>query len=335
MYYSVLVVESVPEVIRVNLTLLVNNSLITQDYDCIIKEWLLDAEISDNSKSTYEFALKRYIKYLEDNNKGSSRNTIIEFKNEMISCYSNSTAYILLSGIKSFYRYLSRKYNIQDIAKDVKLPKIPRGFKKDCLSVEQVSQLLSSLKEDTLTHLRDKAMINLFIRCGLRCCEVINANIEDISTKDGQKVLYIKGKGHTEKDDFVVLTADMLRILDKYLIARKDYIDKSPLFASVSNRSYGKRLDSSTIRAICKRYLKAIGINSPRVSVHSLRHTAVTLSILAGAGIIDVRDFARHTDINTSLRYIHNLKRLENAPELKIDEFLKENISNKKDEIIS
>src|SRR5699024_7079663 len=160
-----------------------------------------------------------------------------------VNSYSNSTAYILLSGVKSFYRYLARKYSIQDVAKDVKLPKIPRGFKKDCLTVEQVSQLLNSLNENTLAQLRDKAMINLFIRCGLRCCEIINANIEDIGTKDGQKVLYIKGKGHTEKDDFVVLTTDMLRILDKYLVKRKEYIDKSPLFASVSNRSYGKRLD--------------------------------------------------------------------------------------------
>ena len=317
-----------------DLSILIDNKLIVHDYDFIIKDWLLDAEISANSKDTYEYAVKRYIKYLQENEVSSTRNTVIEFKNKMIDSYSNSTAYILLSGVKSFYRYLARKYNIQDVAKDVKLPKIPRGFKKDCLTVEQVSQLLSSLKEDSLTHLRDKAMINLFIRCGLRCCEVINANIEDISTKDGQKVLYIKGKGHTEKDDFVVLTSDMLKILDKYLVMRKEYIDKSPLFASVSNRSYGKRLDSSTIRAICKEYLKVIGINSPRLSVHSLRHTAITLSILAGASIVDVRDFARHTDINTSLRYIHNLKRLENAPELKIDEFLKQNTSNKKDEII-
>lgn len=318
-----------------NLSLLIDNKLIVQDYDFIIKDWLLDAEISINSKDTYEYAVRRYIKYLQDNEVTSTRNTVIEFKNEMINSYSNSTAYILLSGVKSFYRYLARKYNIQDVAKDVKLPKIPRGFKKDCLTVEQVSQLLNSLNEDTLVHLRDKAMINLFIRCGLRCCEVINANIEDIGTKDGQKVLYIKGKGHTEKDDFVVLTADMLRILDKYLVMRKEYIDKSPLFASVSNRSYGKRLDSSTVRAICKSYFKNIGINTPRVSVHSLRHTAITLSILAGAGIIDVRDFARHTDINTSLRYIHNLQRLENAPEIKIDEFLRKNSSKEKDEIIS
>ena len=318
-----------------DLELIINQNIVKQDYQNIIDNWLLESEISDNSKFTYELGLKRYISYLTEHNNMSSRTSIIEFKNELITKFSNSTAYIYISGIKSFYRYLARQYNITNIASDVKLPKISRGFKKDCLTVEQVRKLLDSLEDGILVKARDKAMINLFIRCGLRCCELINANIEDISTKDGLKVLYIKGKGHNEKDEFVVLTNDMLEILDKYLAMRKDYIDKSPLFASVSNRSYGKRLDSSTIRSICKDYLRKIGIDTQRISVHSFRHTAITLSILAGSNLIDVKDFARHTDINTSLRYIHNLKRLENAPELKIDEFLKENTNIKKDEIFS
>ena len=318
-----------------NLKLIVNQEIVNQDYQKIIDNWLLESEISDNSKFTYELGLKRYISYLSENKITSTRSSIIEFKNKLIKEFSNSTAYIYISGIKSFYRYLSRNYNIPNIASDIKLPKIPRGFKKDCLTVEQVYTLLNSLEDGTLVKARDKAMINLFIRCGLRCCELVNANIEDIGTKDGLKVLYVKGKGHNEKDDFVVLTNDMLEILDKYLVLRKDYIDKSPLFASVSNRSYGKRLDSSTIRGICKEYLRNIGVDTPRISTHSFRHTAITLSILAGSNLVDVKDFARHTDINTSLRYIHNLKRLENAPELKIDEFLKKNTNRKKDEINS
>lgn len=315
-----------------NLELIINKETINQDYQKIIDNWLLESEISSNSKITYESGLKRYISYLSENNIISTRTSIIEFKNKLIREFSNSTAYIYISGIKSFYRYLSRNYNIPNIASDIKLPKIPRGFKKDCLTIEQVYTLLNSLEDSTLVKARDKAMINLFIRCGLRCSELVNANIEDIGTRDGLKVLYVKGKGHNEKDDFVVLTNDMLEILDKYLVMRKNYIDKSPLFSSISNRSYGKRLDSSTVRAKCKDYLRSVGIDTPRVSTHSFRHTAITLSILAGSNLVDVKDFARHTDINTSLRYIHNLKRLENAPELKIDEFLK---NNKKDDFIS
>lgn len=298
-------------------------SVLQQDYNCLISDWLLNAEISANSMSAYETGLRRYIKYLNDNGKVSSRSSIIQFKNELLNNFSNSTAYIYVSGIKSFYKYLADKYNIPNVAGNIKLPKIPHGFKKDCLTLEQVNQLLSSLTDDTLTRARDKAMINLFIRCGLRCCELVNANISDISTKDGRKVLYIKGKGHTEKDEYVVLSDDMLSIIDKYLSMRRGYIDKSPLFASCGNRSNGNRLDSSTVRYICKNYLKDIGINSRRVSTHSFRHTSVTIAILAGSNLVDVRDFARHSDINTSLRYIHNLKRLDNAPELKIEEMLR------------
>jgi site-specific recombinase XerD len=105
-------------------------------------------------------------------------------------------------------------------------------------------------------------MINLFIRCGLRGCELINANIEDIHTLEGNKVLYIQGKGHEDKDEYVVLTNYLIKLIDKYLIMRRDYIDKSPLLASCGNRSYGHKLDSSTVRRICKEYLKNIGIYS-------------------------------------------------------------------------
>lgn len=315
-----------------NLELIVNHEITKEDYQQIIDNWLLESEISENSKSTYQLGLQMYIDFLVKNRKTSSRASVIEFKNKLIEEYSNSTAYIYIYGVKSFYRYLSRNNNIPNIASDVKLPKIQKGFKKDCLTVDQVYSLFNSLEDNTLVKARDKAMINLFIRCGLRCCELINANIEDIETKEGVKVLYVKGKGHNQKDDFVVLTADMLEILDKYLRLRKDYIDKSPLFASVSNRSYNKRLDSSTIRSICKEYLRNVGIDTPRISTHSFRHTSITLAILSRSNLVDVKDFARHTDINTSLRYIHNLKRLENAPELKINEFLKENADRKKDE---
>ena len=120
-------------------------SVLQQDYNCLISDWLLNAEISANSMSAYETGLRRYIKYLNDNGKVSSRSSIIQFKNELLNNFSNSTAYIYVSGIKSFYKYLADKYNIPNVAGNIKLPKIPHGFKKDCLTLEQVNQLLSSL----------------------------------------------------------------------------------------------------------------------------------------------------------------------------------------------
>lgn len=294
---------------------------LTDNYNHIINDWLTDIEVSKNTSITYQKGINKYIEYLLSNNLESSKQSIIGFKNELIKEYSNATAYIYIASIKSFYKYLSKIYYISDIASDVKLPKISKGFKRDCLAIDEIYTLFNSLKEDTIVQLRDKVMINLFVRCGLRTCELKNINVEDISTINGQKILYIKGKGHIEKDEYVILTDFMMNLINKYLLQRKNYIDKSPLFISHSNRTSGKRLDNSTIRFICKKYLKQVN-NSPKISTHSFRHTAITISILAGSNLIDIKDFARHSSVNTTLKYVHNLKRIENAPELKIDEFL-------------
>jgi integrase/recombinase XerC/integrase/recombinase XerD len=65
-----------------------------------------------------------------------------------------------------------------------------------------------------------------------------------------------------------------------------------------------------------------MGIDDSRITAHSLRHTAITLSLLAGATPQEARAMARHADINTTLIYAHNINRIAQAPEKKIDEFL-------------
>ena len=145
---------------------------------------------------------------------------------------------------------------------------------------------MKSIDRTTLVGARDYAMVNLFLRTGLRSCEVNRANIEDIRNKDGEIVLYVQGKGRTDKDEFVVLTPSMLNILNEYLNMReqKQHItDTSPLFISLSDRNFGERLSLFSIRWLVKNILREAGINSKRLTTHSTRHTAITLSLLSGA----------------------------------------------------
>jgi integrase/recombinase XerD len=58
------------------------------------------------------------------------------------------------------------------------------------------------------------------------------------------------------------------------------------------------------------------------LTAHCLRHTAVTLALQAGATIQEVQAFARHANINTTLIYAHNIDRIRDAPERKIDALL-------------
>ena len=165
-------------------------------------------------------------------------------------------------------------------------------------------------------------MLNLLIRTGLRSVEAIRADVEDIRQQGGEALLWIQGKGQDAKDQFVVLTPDSLRPIYEYLQARGTPGQDKPLFASISDRNGGGRLTTRTIRRIAKDRLREIGVDSDRLTAHSLRHTAITLSLEAGATVQEAQALGRHANINTTLIYAHNIDRLKNAPERMIDKLL-------------
>ncbi len=61
--------------------------------------------------------------------------------------------------------------------------------------------------------------------------------------------------------------------------------------------------------------LKRAGLDSSRLSAHSLRHTAITLALKGGATLQQAQAMARHTDPKTTLVYVHNLARVEAGAE--------------------
>lgn len=68
--------------------------------------------------------------------------------------------------------------------------------------------------------------------------------------------------------------------------------------------------------------MKEAGIESERITAHSLRHTAVTLALLAGATVQEAQAMARHSSINTTMIYAHNIDRLETPAEGRIEDLL-------------
>ena len=69
-----------------------------------------------------------------------------------------------------------------------------------------------------------------------------------------------------------------------------------------------------------KKVCKNAGIDK-NLRVHSTRHTAITLAILAGATVEKVRDFAAHKNLATTNRYIHSVDKLKNNAGDLIDVF--------------
>ena len=227
-----------------------------------------------------------------------------------------------MTAVRKFFEWAEGEGHYLNIAKGIKGAKKPKGFRKDPLTVSQIKDLLNSIDRETIQGKRDFALLNLLIRTGLRTIEVIRADIGDIRQEGGEAVLWIQGKGRDIKDEFVLLTGETLKPIRAYLSIRGEVSGGSPLFVSDSHRNTGGRLTTRSIRRIVKARLRDIGINDGRLTAHSLRHTAITLSLIGGATIQEAQVLGRHSSLDTTMIYAHNLDRVTNAPERHIDALL-------------
>ena len=297
----------------------------TLDYSVIIDRFLEAHDIKPKSKETYRRALRQFFTYLETEGvTRPTRETLIAYKayliDKQLSAYTVS-AYII--ALRKLFQWTESERLYANIASQIKGQKKPKGFKKDALSVKQAQKLLIDMETDTLSGARDYALVNLLVRTGLRTIEAVRANVEDIRQQGEQAVLFIQGKGRDSKDDIVILTEETLEPIRAYISMRGQGVkDSSPLFISHSDRNYGQRLTTRSVSRIVKDKLQASGLDDKRLTAHSLRHTAVTFSLIGGASIQEAQTLARHSDINTTLIYAHNLDRIAKAPELKIDALL-------------
>lgn len=293
----------------------------------LIEKFILSQDITEKSREAYRKSLKQFFAFLRDLNlelNSLLREHILSYKDFLKKRgLSANTVSAYLVSVRKFFEWTEAIKLYPNIARGIKGAKKPKGFRKDSLTVRQVFSVLGSISKETIQGKRDYAILNLLVRTGLRTIEVAKANIEDIRQEGGEAILYIQGKGRESKDEFVLLTEETLLPIREYLTDREEVKESSPLFSSLSDRNKNGRLTTRSIRRIVKEHLKGAGIEDNRLTAHSFRHTAITLSLMAGASIQEAQVLGRHANVNTTLVYAHNIDRLKNAPERRIEAFLK------------
>ena len=82
-----------------------------------------------------------------------------------------------------------------------------------------------------------------------------------------------------------------------------------------SRRNRGQRLETKAISRMVKRNLRGIGLDSPRLTAHSLRHSAATNLIFAGVELPQVQMVLRHKNLSTTMIYAAAWNRYQNNAE--------------------
>ena len=173
--------------------------------------------------------------------------------------------------------------------------------------------LLESIDTSTILGHRNKTILALALTTALRKSEIINIKIKHITTHTGYDVVKVMRKGG--KEDIVKLQWSVLTMINEYIkLTNRNKVSCSEEYLFIGHSTNGnnkEKLNSSTLNYMIKKVCKNAGIDK-NIRVHSTRHTAITLAILAGATVEKVRDFAAHKNLATTNRYIHSVDKLKN-----------------------
>jgi integrase/recombinase XerD len=135
-------------------------------------------------------------------------------------------------------------------------------------------------------------------------------------TTRGHRVLAVRRKRNRRAR--IPLTPATWTALEVYLVdrAHRAGLDDwhqldGPLLATAT----GGRVRRWELRELIQRLAKTAGIASwAQLSVHSMRHTGITLALDAGATLRDVQDYAGHRDPRTTRRYDRARDNLDRSP---------------------
>jgi site-specific recombinase XerD len=276
-----------------------------------------------SSVNTYAKEGKRFISWLEENPEPISRGTFLRYREFLKGRYAPSTVNLALVGVRKFLAWL---YDNQMIPENpalglegVRQRGRGKGHKRDALTPSEARRLLESIPTGSAVGARDKAIIGAMLFGGLRTIEIRRVTMGHYRTRGNRRVLLLQGKGRSEADDLIVIVPELEAILAGWLAVHPNGGNaQAPIFCSLSKRSFGEPLSSSSIRRMIKARFKAAGIRDDSKSTHSLRHSAITAVILGGGTLLQAQRFARHDSPETTQVYIHEIDRLENPPELLI-----------------
>jgi integrase/recombinase XerD len=152
------------------------------------------------------------------------------------------------------------------------------------LSLDEVAHFWASFRTS-----RDLAIVGLMLLDGLRSCEVLALDRDDLLLPESQ--MRVRGKGN--KPRWLPLPPETIQLLDHYLCLERPLNCGSPLFVGLKGRARGRRLTAAGLRSLFRHHRRATSVQ--KANAHRFRHYAAsrTMPRKGLSGPID-RPFGGH-----------------------------------------
>jgi len=161
------------------------------------------------------------------------------------------------------------------------------------LSREQVERFWGSFHTA-----RDIAMVGLLVLNGLRSCEVMGLELEDLQLSEAQ--LRVKGKG--AKVRHLPLAPETVRLLQCYLHSERPLTNSAKVFVSLKGRARGRPMTPAGWRSLFRHHRAQTTV--AKANPHRFRHTFGSDMIRAGVSLPALQRLMGHSQIDTTMLYV-------------------------------
>jgi site-specific recombinase XerD len=181
-------------------------------------------------------------------------------------------------------------------------PKRPaRRLPPEVLTDAEVCTLMRACGRHTPTGIRNRALIALLYRTGLRISEALSLYPKDLDLDDGV-VRVLHGKGGRSRT--VGIDPGAAAVIERWLDTRYrlGLNGRQPVFCTL----HGNAMADAYVRVMLKRLAARAGIEK-RVHAHGLRHTHAAQLRAEGVDIAIISRQLGHSSITTTARYLDHI----------------------------
>jgi len=200
------------------------------------------------------------------------------------------TVSVRLMVVHAFLRFLVEREVIHPnvLRKKIRV-KVPEALPR-AIDPEDVKTFLGAIE-----HVRDRAMILMLLRTGMRIGELLNARITDINLKEKKLIIYEAQK--TRVGRVVYFSDDAKEALGCWLKTsgpKKEFV----FYAQGRNR-----LSYKGARLRFEKCIEAAGLSAKGYTLHCLRHTFASELLNAGMRLECLQQLLGHTSMEVTRRY--------------------------------